>query len=174
MKLDALTQDDVLEVLEWRNDERQFLRTPYFITEDMQDDFYHDVVCNRNSQHRYFAIARYVDYAYDTYIDDDDFERELIGMGGITNIDWVNSTGEISLIINPAHRREGLGMESVKLLVTEGKLNMGLKTIWGEVYTCGNVAFWQKVVEQFGGYATKLPNRKLWQGHYYDSMWFAL
>jgi RimJ/RimL family protein N-acetyltransferase len=98
----------------------------------------------------------------------------LIGMGGLTNIDYINSHAEISLILEPGHRGKGLGMESVKMLVAEGKGNIGLKTIWGEVYNCGNVAFWQKVVQEFGGYATKLPNRKLWQGHYYDSMWFCV
>lgn len=170
MRLDALTLEDTLEVLEWRNDERQFLRTPYFITEDMQVDFYNKVVCERSSQHRYFAI---VEYLCDSVYEDDD-DRILIGMGGLTNIDPINSHAEISLILEPGHRGKGLGLEAAKMIVAEGKGNMGLRTIWGEVYHCGNVAFWERVVAEYKGYKTKLPNRKLWKGHYYDSMWFAV
>jgi hypothetical protein len=54
MKLGALIKEELELVRGWRNEEMQFLRTPYFLTKEMQEDFYRDVICNRQSEHRYF------------------------------------------------------------------------------------------------------------------------
>ena len=56
MKLDVLDSWEVQEVRKWRNNELQFLRTPYRITEEMQEAFFDNVINDRDSKHRYFAI----------------------------------------------------------------------------------------------------------------------
>jgi RimJ/RimL family protein N-acetyltransferase len=159
MKLTPLTREQCQQVREWRNDERQFLRTPYFITEDMQEEFFHNVVNNRDSEHRYFAIMNY---------------SSFIGMGGLTNISFENGNTEISLIINPEYRGKGYGIKSVDLLLHEAINNMRLYSVYGEVYDCGNRGFWEKVVYRYSGYRTDLVNRKFWEGHTYGSMWFSI
>jgi RimJ/RimL family protein N-acetyltransferase len=170
MRLDALREHDMLDVLEWRNAERNFLRTPHFITDDMQSEFYENVINARDSRHRYFAIVVDIEDEYECH----DYRRELVGMGGLTNIEWENGIAEISLILGPDMRGKGYGMEAVDLLLNEGIGNMGLTSIYGEVYNCGNRGFWEKVVEKYHGYKTELTDRKLWQGTLYGSMWFSV
>jgi RimJ/RimL family protein N-acetyltransferase len=161
MKLQTLTREQVQEVREWRNNEPQFLRTPYLITEQMQDDFFDNVINNRDSKHRYFGIIG----------DTGDF---ILGMCGITDIEWENGTAEISLIIAPQCRGNGYGKEAVDLLLHEAKFNMRLSSIYGEVYDCGNRRFWEKIVKNKGGYKTDLVKRKYWNGELYGSMWFSI
>ena len=170
MKLEPLKRRQALQVSEWRNKERQFLRTPYFITDDMQSKFYDNVINNRDSQHRYFAITD------DTRIFLDEPIHEFIGMGGITNIEWENGNAEISLIINPEKRGKGYGMKAVDLILAEAFDNMGLDMIYGEVYNCGNRGFWEKVVKRYGEEDSnaELTERKFWDGKRWGSMWFCI
>jgi len=168
MNLEPLKRRQALTVAEWRNRERRFLRTPYFITEDMQSAFYDDVVNNRNSKHRYYAITETVNVMPGEPI------TELIGMGGITNIEWENGNAEISLILDPLKRGKGHGAEAVDLLLDEAFNNIGLEMIYGEVYNCGNKGFWERIVEKYNEYSTILPERKMYQGIRYDSLWFCI
>lgn len=159
MNLTVPTRKDVQKVRQWRNEEPKFLRTPYLLTEEMQDDFYDDVICNRGSKHRYFSI-------YGSLI--------LFGLCGLTNIEWENGCAEISLIINPEYRSKGYGRKAVNLILEQGFDNMRLETIYGEVYHCGNVGFWRKIVDSYGGYRTVLIGRKFYDRKLYGSDWFAI
>ena len=159
MKLKALERWHVEAVREWRNEDLSFLRTPYRLTTDMQQDFYDEVVCNRDSKHRYFAI---VDGGL------------FIGMGGLTNIDYVNGNAEVSLIINPKDRHMGYGKRAFALLHEEAIFNLRLDNVWGVVYNTGNVEFWHSVIDDYEGYRVKLPRRKFYNGEYYDAMWFMI
>ena len=174
MRLEPLTLEQCQRVRAWRNAERQFLRTPYFITDDMQDEFYIDVVSNRNSGHRYFALKEsdvFVSMSGEDVIDAGEY---FIGTGGLTGIEWENGTAEISLILDPARRGQGYGSRAVYELLFEAFQNMNLFTVYGEVYDCGNVAFWDKVVTRYNGFKTHLPGRKFWHGMLYGSMWFSI
>jgi len=96
-------------------------------------------------------------------------------MGGITNIQWENRIGEISLIVRPFKRGKGRGIEAADLLLAEAFGNMGLKTVFGECYMCNEAwHFWKKIKEMYGGLETILPNRKLWKGTFYDSYYFSI
>ena len=195
MKLEPLTLDQCQQVRLWRNDCLETLRTPYPLTEEQQEAFYRDVVCNRNSPHRYFAIVREV--SKEDYIKSgrkdvkwaDIVDFAFIGMGGITNIDWINRIGEISLIIDPERRSKfrgegrgedkGKGTEAVVLLLDQAFNYLNLQTVYGECYRCNPAwEFWQKVTEKYCGSAKTgyldLPNRKYWQGEYYDSLYFSI
>jgi len=157
MKLEALIKEELELVRGWRNEEMQFLRTPYFLTKEMQEDFYRDVVCNRQSEHRYFSVRE---------------DSKFIGMVGLTTIEWENRTAEVSIILNPKYRGKGYGQKSVELLLDHAFNNMGLYTVWGEVYGCGNIGFWDKMVDRLSGYSTHLPNRKKYNGVLWYSLWF--
>jgi RimJ/RimL family protein N-acetyltransferase len=178
MKLSTLTREQCQQVREWRNNEPQFLRTPYLLTEKMQDDFFDNVVNNRESKHRYFALmSEPVEYVEMTSIKQPEkftSEPSFIGMGGLTNIEWENGTAEISLIINPEYRRKGKGREAVKLLLDEAWQNIRLVSVYGEVYKCGNVLFWENVLNEYNHtYRTELPDRKYYKGVSWPSVWFA-
>ena len=129
----------------------------------MQDNFYDNVVNNRDSKHRYFAIPS-------DWIGQEDV---LIGMAGLTNIEWENGCAEISLIINPKRRGKGYGKKAVDLLLDEAFSNMRLSSVFGEVYECGNKGFWETMVRAFSGYRTSLVDRKYYNGQMFGSMWFS-
>lgn len=173
MKLETLTREQVQQVRKWRNAEPQFLRTPYMITEKMQDEFFDNVINDRDSKHRYFAIMESKQTGY-TKGDDLEYRDQFIGMGGLTNIEWENGTAEISLIINPDYRGKGDGKKSVNLLLNEAFFKMRLFTVYGEVYDCGHRKFWENITIELNGYKTDLVNRKWWNGKLYGSMWFSI
>ena len=159
MELKAPTRQDVERVRLWRNAALETLRTPYPLTEEMQLNFY-ELINSRESPHRYWSI-------YDNH--------ELIGFGGLTNIEWENGLAEISLIIGATFRGKGLGRRAVNLILDTGFGNMGLKTIYGECYECNPaVDFWGSITKEHGGYITTIPRRKLWQGQLYDALHFSM
>jgi len=174
MILSPLCQDDVIQVGLWRNQDRAFLRTPHFLNGEMQSDFYRDVVCKRDSKHRYFAIRDAIGETIKFEADPEQNNKVLMGMAGLTNIEWENRNAEISVIIDPERMRNGYGMEAVDLILAEAFDNMGLEAVTGEVYNCGNRKFWEKVVKKHNGTTAELVHRKRWEGKMYDSMWFCI
>ena len=166
MELKPLTREDCQKVRLWRNSDMRPWRTPYPLTEKMQDDFYDNVICNRESEHRYFGVwhkERLKEYKF-------------AGMVGLTYIQPENRIAEISLIVNPEVQRKGLGEDAVDLILEYGFHAMRLNTIFGEVYQSNKKGanFWQKITEKYHGYAVLLPDRKFWDGQFYDSVYFSL
>lgn len=162
MKLRELDREDCEHVRKWRNENLVSLRTPYLLTKEMQEDFYKNVICNRDSNHRYWGIWQ-------------DELDQLIGTGGITNIQWENSIAEISLILDPQQISKGYGTQAVDLLLDKAFNYMGLKTVFGECYTSNlSIVFWKKVVEEYNGFQTDLPNRKFWEGKFYNSIYSSI
>ena len=144
----------------WRNDFRQSLRTPIMLTEEMQDDFFDKVARDRHSEDRYWEIHEGGD--------------KFLGLGGLTDIEWENRLAEISLFISPSEHGKGYGTQAVKLLCEEGFNRMGLKTILGEAFLCNpNWHFWDNLTLVFKGFSIQLPNRKFWDGRWWDSYYFS-
>lgn len=162
MILKELTRADCEHAREWRNQSLETLRTPYALTKEMQSEFYDNIICNRSSPHRYWGVH--------------DLNGVLVGMCGITNIEWENSIGEISLILDPEKRGNGLGAKAVDAILDIAFSQMGLKTVFGECYNCNSsgIAFWEKMVVLYNGTEATLPNRKFWCNKYYDSMYFSI
>jgi len=165
MQLEFLTEMQCEIVRKWRNECRQALRTPYSLTEEMQRDFYRDIVCNRNALDRYWAILMEQSAT---------MNAKFLGMGGLTNIQWQNHLAEISLIMDP--NVHGKGFEAVHLLLQEAFDRMGLKTVCGECYGCNTLGLvlWDTAAEKYGAYHTTLPNRKFWAGKFWDSYYFSI
>lgn len=162
MELRELTREDCEYVRQWRNESLVSLRTPYRLTREMQSDFYDNVICNRDSPHKYWGICPGI-------------QEYICGMGGITNIQWENSIGEISLIICPKNTGIGYGTKAVDLLLDKAFNFMGLKTVFGECYLCNSaVSFWEKITEKYNGTKAFLPNRKFWDGDFYQSLYFSI
>lgn len=160
MYLTSLTKEQCEQVRIWRNDDISMLRTPFFLTKEMQETFYNNVICNRNSEHRYYAIVT-------------DDRKDFIGMGGLTNISLENRSAEISLIINPEYRLKGYGIKSVILLLEEGFKRINLDNIYGECYTCSQaLRFWEKVILRLDAFKTVLPKRKYYDGKYFNALYF--
>lgn len=165
MILDVLSKEDCEQVRIWRNQSLETLRTPYPLAKEMQEDFYRDVVCDRNSKHRYWAIR--------IPLDETQAGESLIGMGGLTFIEWENSQAEISLIIDPALRRQGHGEKAVHLLLDQAFNYLNLDLVYGECYGSNPTReFWEKVTKAYNGRITWLRKGKFWKGTRHETMYF--
>ena len=164
MKLRAAEMDDLQQVRQWRNCSLETLRTPMPLTWDQQEDFYLNEICNKDSHHRYWVFA------------ESTWTAVPVAFGGITNIQWENRIGEISLILDPSKRGEGLGTKAAHLLLDQAFNYLNLDTVFGECY--GNnktgLSFWEAITKKYGGATTSLPRRKYWSGKTHDSLYFTI
>ena len=170
MKLQPLDRLDMEQIREWRNEVQNTLRTPYMLTQEMQREYYDNVICNRGSTTRYWAFVEPVLYEASG---EEWPEHELMGYGGLESIEWENSRGEISLLINPDKRHEGLGREAVAMILEQAFSYLNLNSVHGECYASGPVPFWQKIVAEYDAFHTWLPATKFWQGKYHQSYYFT-
>ena len=192
IELRPLSADDMETVRVWRLGCPETLRTPYMLTKEMQQQYYRDVICNREGHTRYWGLWRRVvnggvrmtdprigpvGYTQSEYV--------FIGYGGLENISWENGNAEISLLIGPEYRKQGYGREAVKLFLGQAFDVMRLHSVYGECYLCGPWRFWDGLISNAYGngsfdgiddYAEHyqfLPCRKLWNGVHYDSYYFT-
>jgi RimJ/RimL family protein N-acetyltransferase len=166
MKLKALSLEDCQRVRPWRNECLESLRTPFPLTEEMQEQFYRDLVCNRNARTRYLGI--HMDH--EGWVDE-----ELIGMCGLENIELENRRAEISIILNPKYQGKGYGKQAVELLLKQGFAWMNLGSIWGECYLCNPaIDFWRSICRQYMANTATLPKTKYFDGKYYGSLHFTI
>lgn len=157
MKLRAITKEEIEIVRQWRNEDLSYLRTPFLLTQEMQEEFYINTICNRLSNSRFWAI------------DDAGF----LGMAGFVNIHWENRNAEISIVLNPNKRNKGYGFKAIGELLRTGFYSINLQNIYGECYKCNpSIIFWEKVIKRYSGTTTMLPARKYWNGIMYDSIYF--
>jgi RimJ/RimL family protein N-acetyltransferase len=158
--IQCLELDDMEHIRRWRNASLDTLRTPFPLTREQQEAWYRDEICNRNSRSRFWAIV--------------DTNNLLVGYGGIENIQWENSIGEISLLIDPKRRGHGYGRDGALEIINEGFNRLGLRTIYAECYMSNPaVSFWRDIYSNFNGTEAILPNRKYCGGKYYDSAYFS-
>jgi RimJ/RimL family protein N-acetyltransferase len=172
LELRPLSLEDMEQIRIWREGVRETLRTPYMLTKEMQEDYYRSTICNRDSKTRYWSlVTKRVTCAYgsapvESFV--------LVGYGGIENIHHENGNGEISLLIGPQYRKNGYGLEAVRLFLTEAFDNMRLYSVYGECYESSPaVAFWKKCVAEFNGLSTELPFRKFYGGKHWGSYYFT-
>lgn len=62
-----------------------------------------------------------------------------VGVCGLTSIDMVNRRAEFSIYTAPAYHGTGFGIQGLRCLLQHGFQNLGMHTIWGEVFD-GNPA----------------------------------
>jgi RimJ/RimL family protein N-acetyltransferase len=160
MNLRALELEDMECIRQWRNQCLDTLRTPFPLTKEQQEDWYRNEICNRQSRSRFWGIEE---------------NGSLIGYGGIENIQWENSIGEISLLINPKYQGQGYGKQAAIEIITQAFNRLNLHTVFGEVYvTNPAMGFWVAITDAYKGYKTLLPNRKYLDGKYWDSLYFSV
>lgn len=159
MELRCLRESDALAVLPWRAKVPETLRTVRAVTPDEQRDWYFEQIGNRESHTRYWGLHE---------------DGKFVGYGGIEHIEWENRRGELSVLIDPALHHKGYGRRAVRLFLWEAFETFNLEHVWGECYTCGAVGFWEKIIKEYGAFATMLPARKYWKGMYWSSYYFDI
>ena len=172
IELRPLSEQDMETVRVWRHGSPETLRTPYMLTKEMQQQYYRDVICNRESHTRYWGLwwtvpnITHYEYGKPVYGNP---TWEFCGYGGLENIHGENGNAEISLLIGPEYRKKGYGREAVKLFLQQGFDVMRLHSVYGECYTCGSVGFWQYLFPL----GVFLGSRKYFNGEHYGSYYFT-
>jgi len=177
MKLKALSLPDLERVRLWRNEQISCLRTPFLLTQEQQEKFYHDVICKRQANARFWGI--WVDEEVPlskVKMPDAEINGEVfVGMYGLENISWENRLAEISLLLNPDYPMGKYGEEALQLLLYEGFMNMNLENIYTEVYACNpNLPFWAQVADKYNCLMSYLPDRKYLDGQYFSSSYINI
>lgn len=158
MHLDAMSRENAETVRQWRNLDIDMYRTPFPLTKEMQEDFYVNTISSRVSPHRFWAV--YSDMSF-------------VGMVGLVNISLENRSAEISVVIDPERRGEGIGRQAVNMLISEGFNRLNLDNIYGECYECSKaIGFWRSTCKERGVVTHKLPRRKYVDGVYWNSIYF--
>jgi RimJ/RimL family protein N-acetyltransferase len=177
MQLKVLSHSNVEQARIWRNDNLSMNRTPFLLTQEMQGSFYQEVICNRNANARYWGILEKTiqEYAYEDGTDSTDEigTDKFIGMGEITNISRENRNGEIGLIMHPGYVY--MADEAISMILEQAFNCLNLENIYGEVYMCSAYYdIWVKSSMEHSASCCNLPNRKYWNGQYYDSLYFNI
>lgn len=174
MILDLLSREDVELVRHWRDSCLETLRTSYRLSKEQQIGFYNELVYSKHLS-RYWALK----------VDAEELQKQitkglnitqLVGMGGLQNIEWENRRAEISLIIDPVHKGKGFGQQAVDLLLDQAFNYMGLLHVWGEVYDTNEKSkqFWLKIIKKYNGFTAFHPAAKFWKGLHYSALWFQI
>jgi RimJ/RimL family protein N-acetyltransferase len=146
--------EDIDTVRHWRNLSLSSYRTPYPLNEDMQKEFYQNVICNRDKNSRWWSV-----YLNETFI----------GLIGVENIEWENSLGELYFTISPDYL--SYGIDVFRLLLEEGFHGLGLEALYKECYECDtNLAFWYEISAWFNPNCVELIHRKRYKGKVYNSI----
>lgn len=179
MKLKTLSLADCEQVRLWRNQQSSMLRTPFLLTQEQQEMFYRDVICNRQANARFWGVeATVTEEAWTGDLDGKTVPVEhqhFVGMTGLENISWENRLAEISLIFNPKYSMDKYGEEALRLLLYEGFMNMNLENIYTEVYSCNpNLDFWASIINKYKCIVAFLPFRKYHNGEYYSSTYLNI
>lgn len=162
IRLMPITRENCQKARVWRNEVREALRTPIMLTEQMQDDFFDSISRNKNSEDNYWEVHG-------------DGYPSFLGLAGLTDWERANSLAEISLFLNPQYRRKGIGATAVDLVLEEAFNSMNLHQVLGECFYCNPcLPFWEKITRRYGGTGLVLPDRKYWEGKYWNSYYFSI
>jgi len=170
MRLKSIEKSMLEKIRLERNEDISMLRTPFRLTEYQQEDWYKNVVSDRKSNFRFYAIEEDVP----TYIQTDIIiTPKIVGYGAL-DVQSENGIAEIGCLIFSEYRKNGYGLKAVSELLKEGFGNLRLDNIFGECYYCGALSFWRKIAGMYGAYTTSLPNRKYYNGRFWDSYYFNI
>lgn len=168
IKLKRINKTNLLNSLDWREEELSGLRTSQFILDIEQEKFYESL--HKRKDIILFSIVK------EGKCGDDLANMQhpgVIGIGGFVNINQSNRNAEISLIVNPIHRTLGYGNACLRVLLNYAFNIMNIKNVYGEVYFSNkHFPFWKKFIDKYNLFSTTLPERKYFNGTYYDSLYF--
>lgn len=132
MILDVIEPQD----LEWmryhRNDPelRKFFREYKDISKSQQAAWYERDGSNNNHKHIYFKIM-----LSHTKLPGGTWDKDkLVGICGLTNIDWVARRAELSVYLSPQTHGKGIGKDALTTMYNYAFRELNLHSIVAEVY----------------------------------------
>ena len=120
--LKRIEKDDLDNLLEWRNDPglMRFFRQKTFLSK---------------IEHYNWFEAIQLDKTIEMFkVDCEDEYYAMVGVCGLTSIDYINSRAEFSLYIGPEYQRKGIGKQVLNLLLDQAFNKFNLHLVWGESF----------------------------------------
>lgn len=157
-KLNRLERTDLEEIFKERNNPDTMIYTRQFLPLHWEDHLEWFQKQRIDPKIEMFAIR--------------DAINELIGVCGLTSIDYINSKAEFSLYIFSGYRRLGYGTNCLEELMKIGFDKMNINMIWGETFE-GNPAemIFKKCHFKYTG---MLPQSYYRDGEYINSHFYAI
>lgn len=90
-----LRHQDIFDIMQWRNEQIQFLRQKHLLTKDEQEKYFQTVILPSfgEKQPRQILFSLLLNNA-------------CIGYGGLVHIDWLSRRGEISFLVNTKRAKD--------------------------------------------------------------------
>lgn len=165
VELRPIQTGDLEHLYRWRNDLEIMLRTRQWamLEWERHTSWFKSLDPNKDLMR---AINARSDYKGVEHLE------KIVGVCGLTNIDWVNRSSEVSIYIGDgAFRRKGVAKEAIRQLKVIAFDQMGLHRLWAEVYSF-NVAGQNLFIKCGFGYEGYLRDTVWRGGEYYDSHFY--
>lgn len=149
VELRAIEREDLPQMLTWRNNpkNRRFFREYRPLNMKHQTAWLESLADDRNTQ--MFAITE---------------SGELVGACGLTSIDWLARSAEVSLYIGDCYLDEDMAPQALKCLEKYAQSVVGLRRLWAEVW-----AFDVRKRALFTGYTLEATKRQAhWANGWHD------
>lgn len=163
IRITPLAREDLMLAYGWRNNPDIMIRTrqsrPLWWDEHLR--WYENLNVNRDMM---FAIKS------------DELSPITFGVCGLTNIDWIARSAELSIYIGSSGaRKKGYGKETVNVLLQLAFLDLGLYSVWVECFDLptgsGTAPFFQRCGFELGGRRRAATYK---QGRHYDSLYLTM
>ena len=94
-RVTSIREEDMLVIKQWRNEQMNILRQNHVLTDEDQLRYFSSVILPSFSN----PTTRIILFSFF-------WNEELIGYGGLTNLDWVNKRAEISYLVKTDRSKE--------------------------------------------------------------------
>ncbi len=159
IRLRPLERNDLSQLRDWRNDPEIYSRVREYRYLNMENQkTWFDSLLNDRSKIM-FGIWN---------------PKNLIGVCGLTSIDWVGRKAEVSIYIGLKDaRKQGLGTECLKLLANYAFNECNLQKLWAEIFENNPIS--EKLFKKCGYvHAGTLVNHAYKNGDYLNSSFYEL
>jgi RimJ/RimL family protein N-acetyltransferase len=156
ISLRSLEHEDLQQLRDWRNSEHVRHTTREYRLLNMVD------------QERWFNSLHAKNPPEDIMFGIVDKKGALVGVCGLTHINWKNRNAEASIYIgDKGWQGKGLGKESLELLLEFGFSNVGFRRIWAEIFGFNEASI--KLFESTGFKREGILRDTLWR----DGKWWS-
>lgn len=125
--------EDRFEIMRWRNEQIDILRQGDFLTEEIQNNYFNNVVIKLFDDKKPKQILF-------SYLKD----KKLIGYGGLVHIDWENKNAEISFLLDTNVNNEEFYLKTFTIylnLIKQVAKSIGLHKIFTYGYCTDEYRF---------------------------------
>lgn len=152
---------DLPLIKEWRNKYFEYFRQSKFLNDVDQEEWIKSIGTDNSREYKNIMFA----------VIPGGLTNKIIGICGLTNIDWKNKNAELSFITE--NYVDDRCFEILDRLLYWCFNNYGLHTAWVEIY--GNDSHKKKLLAKYGFKRTGYKkDNYYWHGRYWNSLFYCM